>query len=181
MTLKSQLKTAFFTFPASAEPKRKKRRENSIGSNASSAPLSVRSPYPKMRIQPRSWLSFMTAYCRFTCQNAPCRSQKQSKSKCSNALALMTSVRKVPCVRATSCKAANLVACSFEPTKKDLMISKIISRAACLRELASNPKSFSNCPDLHGGVPELPEDRICTKPVVGKKRSARRQFAVLVT
>ena len=36
-------------------------------------------------------------------------------------------------------------------TKKDLMISKIISRAACLAELASNPKSFSNCPDLHGG------------------------------
>jgi hypothetical protein len=38
------------------------------------------------------------------------------------------------------------------------MISKIISRAACLRELASNPNSFSNCPDLHGGVPDLPED-----------------------
>ena len=38
------------------------------------------------------------------------------------------------------------------------MISKIISRAACLRELASNPKSFSNCPDLHGGVPDLPGD-----------------------
>jgi hypothetical protein len=36
------------------------------------------------------------------------------------------------------------------------MISKIIDRAACLRELASNPKSFSNCPDLHGGVPDLP-------------------------
>src|SRR5437762_12194920 len=36
------------------------------------------------------------------------------------------------------------------------MIAKIISRAACLRELASNPKSFSNCPDLHGGVPDLP-------------------------
>ena len=37
------------------------------------------------------------------------------------------------------------------------MISKIISRAACLKEeLASNPKSFSNCPDLHGGVPDLP-------------------------
>jgi hypothetical protein len=51
---------------------------------------------------------------------------------------------------------ANLVASSFEPAKKDLMISKIISRAACLRELASNPKSFSNCPDLHGGVPDLP-------------------------
>ena len=36
------------------------------------------------------------------------------------------------------------------------MISKIIERAACLRELSSNPKSFSNCPDLHGGVPDLP-------------------------
>jgi hypothetical protein len=36
------------------------------------------------------------------------------------------------------------------------MISKIIDRAACLRELASNPKSFYNCPDLHGGVPDLP-------------------------
>ena len=36
------------------------------------------------------------------------------------------------------------------------MTSKIIDRAACLRELASNPKSFSNCPDLHGGVPNLP-------------------------
>jgi hypothetical protein len=58
--------------------------------------------------------------------------------------------------RFPQCKAANLVACSFEPRKKDLMISKIISRAACLRELASNPKSFSNCPDLHGGVPDLP-------------------------
>jgi hypothetical protein len=37
------------------------------------------------------------------------------------------------------------------------MISKIISRAACLAELTSNPKSFFNCPDLHGGVPGLPE------------------------
>ena len=35
------------------------------------------------------------------------------------------------------------------------MISKIISGAAC--PLASNRKSFSNCPDLHGGVPDLPE------------------------
>jgi len=37
------------------------------------------------------------------------------------------------------------------------MISKIISRAsraACLAELTSNPKSFFNCPDLHGGVPK---------------------------
>ena len=36
------------------------------------------------------------------------------------------------------------------------MTSKIISRAACLAELTSNPKSFSNCPDLHGGVSDLP-------------------------
>ena len=43
----------------------------------------------------------------------------------------------------------------LKPTKKDLMISKIISGAACLAELTSNPKSFSNCPDLHGGVPGL--------------------------
>src|SRR5512132_3323798 len=53
------------------------------------------------------------------------------------------------------------------------MISKIISRAACLTELASNSKSFSNCPDLHGGVPGLPGDRICMKPALGKKRSSR--------
>jgi hypothetical protein len=31
------------------------------------------------------------------------------------------------------------------------MISKITSRAACLAELTSNPKSFFNCPDMHGG------------------------------
>jgi hypothetical protein len=37
------------------------------------------------------------------------------------------------------------------------MTSKIISRAACLAELTSNPNSFSNCPDLHGGVPDLQE------------------------
>jgi uncharacterized coiled-coil protein SlyX len=43
----------------------------------------------------------------------------------------------------------------LKPTKKDLMISKIISGAACLAELTSNPKSFYNCPDLHGGVPGL--------------------------
>ena len=36
------------------------------------------------------------------------------------------------------------------------MISNTISRAACLAELTSNPKSFYNCPDLHGG-PGLPE------------------------
>jgi hypothetical protein len=38
------------------------------------------------------------------------------------------------------------------------MISKINSRAACLAELTSNPKSFFNCPDLHGGS-GLPEGR----------------------
>ena len=91
----------------------------------------------------------------------------------------MASVRRLRAL-AHQCKAAKLVACSFEPTKKDLMISKIISRAACLRELASNPKSFSNCPDLHGGVPELPEDRICMEPALGKKRSSRPAIAVLV-
>ena len=36
------------------------------------------------------------------------------------------------------------------------MTLKIISGAGCLGELASNPKSFSNCPDLHGGIPDLP-------------------------
>ena len=51
------------------------------------------------------------------------------------------------------------------------MISKIISRTACLRELASSPNSFSNCPDLHGGVPDLPEDRICMKPALDNRRS----------
>jgi len=60
------------------------------------------------------------------------------------------------------------------------MISKIIAQAACLRELASNPKSFSNCPDLHGGFPELAEDRICMKPALRTNISGRRQFAVLV-
>ena len=35
--------------------------------------------------------------------------------------------------------------------KKDLMNSIITSRAECLAELISNPKSFFNCPDLHGG------------------------------
>ena len=52
------------------------------------------------------------------------------------------------------------------------MISKIISRAACLAELASNPKSFSNCPDLHGGVPVLARNGILLKPAVGNNKSA---------
>jgi hypothetical protein len=40
----------------------------------------------------------------------------------------------------------------------------------CLTELASNSKSFSNCPDLHGGVPGLPGDRIWMKPALGKEK-----------
>jgi hypothetical protein len=61
----------------------------------------------------------------------------------------------------------------LKPTKKDLMISKIISGAACLAELTSNPKSFYNSPDLHGGVPDFgPGDKICMKPALGKKRSS---------
>ena len=44
----------------------------------------------------------------------------------------------------------------FQPTKRNFMTSKITSRAACLAEVTSNPKSFFNCPDMHGGsgVPE---------------------------
>jgi hypothetical protein len=40
--------------------------------------------------------------------------------------------------------------------QEDLINSEIISRAAYLAELTSNPKSFFNCPDLHGG-PGFPE------------------------
>jgi hypothetical protein len=58
------------------------------------------------------------------------------------------------------------------------MISKIISRAVCLRELASNPKSFSNCPDLHGGVPDLPEDRICTPPAIAIAYGLKFDYAL---
>ena len=53
------------------------------------------------------------------------------------------------------------------------MISKIISRAACLAALSSNPKSFANCPDLHGGVPGLAGDRISLKPALEKKLRSR--------
>jgi len=55
----------------------------------------------------------------------------------------------------------------LKPTKRDLLISKIISGAACLAELTSNPKSFYNCPDLRSGL--APEDKICTKPALVKK------------
>jgi plasmid stabilization system protein ParE len=56
------------------------------------------------------------------------------------------------------------------------MISKIISRAACLRELASNPKSFSNCPDLHGGVP-LEENGVASK--LRKSSRARHRYVYI--
>jgi hypothetical protein len=38
------------------------------------------------------------------------------------------------------------------------MIPKNINPTASLAELTSNPKSFANCPDLHGGVPDLISD-----------------------
>ena len=69
---------------------------------------------------------------------------------------------------------------ALEPTKKNLMISKIISRAVGLAEQTSNPKSFFNCPDLHGGVPGLPGGRICMKPALGKKKVVPLAVAVLV-
>jgi len=61
-----------------------------------------------------------------------------------------------------------------------IMISKIISRAACLTELTSNSKSFSNCPDLHGGVPDLPGDRIFMKPALGEEEVVPPAIAGLV-
>ena len=48
------------------------------------------------------------------------------------------------------------------------MISKISSRAACLAEQNSNPRSFSNCPDLQGGVPGVPRRKIRTNPPPGQ-------------
>jgi hypothetical protein len=61
-----------------------------------------------------------------------------------------------------------------------IMISKIISRAASLTELTSNPKSFSNCPDLHGGVPGLPGDRIYMKPAVDEEKVVPLAIAPIV-
>jgi hypothetical protein len=43
--------------------------------------------------------------------------------------------------------------------EEDLVNSKITSRAACLTEVTSNPKSFFNCPDMHGG-PGFPEGSV---------------------
>ena len=44
------------------------------------------------------------------------------------------------------------------------MISNI-SRATSLTELTSNPKSFTNCPDLHGGVPGVPKGRFRSEEI----------------
>jgi hypothetical protein len=51
------------------------------------------------------------------------------------------------------------------------MISKINSRAACLAEQTSDPKSFSNCPDLQGGVPGLSMPAIRANPAPGKENT----------
>ncbi len=66
------------------------------------------------------------------------------------------------------------------------MISEITSRADCLAELTSNPKSFFNCPDLHGGsglpgkIPLLdpagtPEETI-RSPEIAAGRWERKQL-----
>ncbi len=51
------------------------------------------------------------------------------------------------------------------------MISNIKSRAACLAEQTFNPKSYFNCPDLQGGIPDLPRSRIPMKPTLVKKNT----------
>jgi len=58
------------------------------------------------------------------------------------------------------------------------MISEI-SRAASLTELTSNPKSFFNCPDLHGGLPSLPGGRFRSGEIrlldaAGKHKALRK-------
>ena len=50
------------------------------------------------------------------------------------------------------------------------MTSNIISRAACLAELTSNPKSFFNCPDMHGGL-DSPERRVQSGDFLDPARS----------
>ena len=51
------------------------------------------------------------------------------------------------------------------------MISNIKNRAACLAEQTFNPKSYSNCPDLQGGIPGLPRSRTRLKPTLVKKNT----------
>jgi hypothetical protein len=60
----------------------------------------------------------------------------------------------------------------LKPTKRNFMTSEISSRAACLAELISNPKSFFNCPDLHGGSGS-PEDWRWKIGAEGKKQTAQ--------
>jgi hypothetical protein len=50
------------------------------------------------------------------------------------------------------------------------MTSNIISRAACLAEVTSNPKSFFNCPDMHGGS-GVPEDRVRSEDFLDPARN----------
>lgn len=72
------------------------------------------------------------------------------------------------------------------------MSSKITSRAACLAELTSNPKSFFNCPDLHGGSGSSesrvrcgdsldpagnPRETITLSEETGKPKTLRGSFA----
>ena len=51
------------------------------------------------------------------------------------------------------------------------MISNTKSRAGCLAEQTFNPKSYSNCPDLQGGIPGLPRSRIRLRPTLVKKNT----------
>ena len=58
------------------------------------------------------------------------------------------------------------------------MISEI-SRATSFMELTSNPKSFFNCPDLHGGLPSLPGGRFRSGEIrfpdaAGKHKALRK-------
>jgi hypothetical protein len=67
-----------------------------------------------------------------------------------------------------------LVPCAteaFEPTKTNAMISNTKSRAECVAEQTFNPKSYSNCPDLQGGIPDLPRRRIRLKPTLVKRNT----------
>jgi signal-transduction protein with cAMP-binding, CBS, and nucleotidyltransferase domain len=58
------------------------------------------------------------------------------------------------------------------------MTSKIISRAACLAELTSDPKSFTNCPDLHGGVPDLNCKARTVKDIIEPAKSISNKVSV---
>jgi hypothetical protein len=51
------------------------------------------------------------------------------------------------------------------------MISNTKSRAECVAEQTFNPKSYSNCPDLQGGIPDLPRRRIRLKPTLVKRNT----------